>query len=207
MARLRGKAADALNEAREWIKASEDEIVELESMLVKARMQLEMHQVVYNVLEKTLTRKPRQQSTKSSKKPASKSSNKKRAGLPRAQEPTPDICAYVLPDTNHCMEAKDNPIHDQTMGYRDYHPFVAPSSAGSARNTRRGAACSQCGTFVGDGSHTDDSREDYHPFVMSVLADDAQYQSSVNNGLKGKGDTKATPAGAGIQTANIGPLP
>lgn len=66
MPRIRGKVSEALNEAREWIEASREEVKEREAALTEARGQLLMHETIYAILEKTLTRQPRKSSKSNS---------------------------------------------------------------------------------------------------------------------------------------------
>jgi hypothetical protein len=148
------KAQEALAEAREWIVAAEEEVRERETALTKAQQQLEMHRTIYDVLEKTLTRR------KPAVRPATKSSikkpSKKRQGLPAGEKriELAQMCAFAYADGGgQCNQMLDNPIHDLDGGYTGYHPFVAPSSAPTAAhpssaNGGEGSTTANSGTLT-----------------------------------------------------------
>lgn len=148
MRRKNTKAKQILEKARQRVAVGESIVEDARHQLGMAEAALRAYKHDYEELERDLAPQPRQSAgkvtiasgskgkatTETLSRAAKKSSTKKRAGLEAAQPVTPDICAYILSDTNHCMESKNNPIHDPTMGYRDYHPFVSP--AAPARNAQ-----------------------------------------------------------------------
>lgn len=157
------KAQQALAEAREWIEASKEEIKEREAALVEAQGQLVMHETIYAILEKTLTRQ-------SSAKSSSKKSTTKRAGKKSASKGTlkssrasgmaaainrslsqgrqvvkdGSPCFATVDDNGGemtCGKPEDDSVHDTR--YLSSHPFVRDSRtaprAGAKSSTNGGA--------------------------------------------------------------------
>lgn len=133
MAKGPTKAQLALTEAKDWIEASKLEVAEREAALVQARQQLEMHETIYAVLEKTLTRAPRNAAAKKAgKKATASTSATSRRGLPQTQQSS--CVGFILNDGNQvtCNAPASDPIHDQSRGYAGYHEFQAAKATGVA---------------------------------------------------------------------------
>lgn len=158
------KAQQALTEAREWVEASKEEVKEREAALVEAQGQLVMHETIYAILEKTLTR---QSSAKSTTKKSSKKSSKGGSKSARAQslsgviQRTPKSKADDDNDDDGDGKGMGGPLC-QTCGnfrqYQDhfkpspnYHEFDAGKSSTSAAQPARGKSS----TNGGAGSEAD----------------------------------------------------
>lgn len=138
------KSQQVLAEAREWIEASKEEVAEREAELVRARVQLEMHETIYAVLEKTLSRSPRRTETK---KPGKKSATKSKRASGMAQaiknsigraQPIQPGCAFIVNNETGemCMARDDDTIHDPS--YLSSHLFVHPDQETQASGASGG---------------------------------------------------------------------
>ena len=64
-----------------------------------------------------------------------KASTKKQASAPAQlpdQEAIGGLCSYRLTGGNTCLATADNALHDKSMGYAGYHPFVPSTSVARA---------------------------------------------------------------------------
>ena len=199
------KAQQALAEAREWIEASKEEIREREAALAEAHNQLKMHETIYAVLEKTLTRQVAQKS--SSKKPT-KTTNAR--------------CRFQLASGSPCNMTATHGIHDLETkdSYVESHEFQPTKTAGKLRraaglSARLGKSRDQQRQVATDDNdaercmYTDDdgpcgyppdanihhlnSHPEFHPFTPASSAPPVSRQSSRNGGVPAQAnDTQRT---------------
>lgn len=143
------KAQLALAEAREWIEASKMEVAEREAALLEARSQLQMHETIYAILEKTFTRQTGKAAGKKVGKKASKASSSKSPRASSLQQQIQGrakaansrgglglcVSRIVVGDDEAgdiCNAHESDPIHDPLMGYAGYHEFQPAEQAVSA---------------------------------------------------------------------------
>jgi len=131
MARRNTKADRILNAARERLEVARSNVETAEGQLGLARAAFNAHQMAYYALEQELRPTPR------------KASTKKPTATQGAKEPTadkepvpPGLCAYKFESGGVCLSPASNAIHDPTMGYRDFHEFVAAKPARKKREKK-----------------------------------------------------------------------
>jgi hypothetical protein len=132
MAKGPTKAQLALQEAKEWIEAAKVEIAEREADLERARLQLEMHETIYAVLEKTLTRAPKVKVgrvKKASRKGRSPRAQSLASAIAQAPKAVP-ASVETGPLCGICAHAADHEDHQQPSPH--YHEFEGPKAAVAA---------------------------------------------------------------------------
>lgn len=114
------KAQLALAETREWIEASKMEVAEREAALLEARSQLQMHETIYAILEKTFTRQVGKVAGKKAGRKASKALSSKSGARCQAELVSGATCNMTASHDIHNASQKEH--------YAESHEFLAKRS-------------------------------------------------------------------------------
>lgn len=215
------KAQQALTEAREWIEAAKEEVTECEAALVRAQGQLAMHETIYAVLEKTLTRQSPQKSSKKSSSKSRKKSTAECVSCLRCGAPWNDsvhvdrkLPAYHLCEPSSTSSAKGakSKRGESLSSVIQRTPKVKISNADDGSDPLRlpqycltmvddNGGEIACGKTADDNIHHLSTHPDYHEFDMGKSLASTVGRSSSANGV-----TEATTRNSGTQPEDVSPV-